>query len=166
MRFGPGGNLFVLALPDGGTAGAVFEFDGNSGAFIEQLVETGSGGLGIAFDLVFGPDGDLFISVLIGGQVIRYSGATGEPETCPCSCIDPCPNDLLPEAIYVIGGLTFPSGVAFAPNGNVLVVSGGDIREFAVPDAGPTEQTPFFAADPADPFAINIISYITFKPLP
>ena len=166
LHFGPSGHLFVLALPGGGTAGAVFQFDGESGASMEQFVATGSGGLGIAFDFVFGPDDDLFISVLIGGKVIRYGGAAGEPETCPCSCVDPCPSDLLPDANYVISSLTFPSGVAFAPNGNILVVSGGDIREFAVPAAGPTEQTPFIAADPADPFAINIISFITFKPLP
>ena len=166
LRFGPGGNLFVVATPGGGTAGAVFEFDGNSGAFIAEFVALGSGGLGISFDFAFGSGGDLFISTTLAGKVIRYNGSTGEPVTCPCSCIDPCPSDALPDASYVISGLNFPSGVAFAPNGNVLVVSGGDIREFAVPDVGPTEQTPFFAADPADPFAINIISFITFKPLP
>ncbi len=43
---------------------------------------------------------------------------------------------------------------------------GGNISRFAVPAAGPTEHTPFIAADPADPFAINKISYITVKPLP
>ena len=166
LHFGPGGNLFVVGTPGGGTAGAVFEFDGDSGAFIEQFVATGSGGLGISFDFAFGPDGDLFISTTLAGKVIRYDGSTGEPVTCPCSCIDPCPSDLLPEANYVISSLTFPSGLAFAPNGNILVVSGGDVREFAVPAAGPTEQTPFIAADPADPFAINNISFITFKPLP
>ena len=166
LRFGPGGNLFVVGTPGGSTASAVFEYDGDNGAFIAEFVPTGSGGLGISFDFTFGPGGDLFISTTIAGRVIRYGGATGEPETCPCSCIVPCPSDLLPEANYVISSLTFPSGVAFAPNGNMLVVSSGDIREFAVPAAGPTEQTPFFAADPADPFAINIITFITFKPLP
>ncbi|MCZ6651838.1 MAG: hypothetical protein O7D91_02290 [Planctomycetota bacterium] len=166
LHFGPSGNLFVVGTPDGGTAGAVFEYDGNSGAFIAEFVPTGNGGLGVSFDFTFGPGGDLFISTTIAGRVIRYGGATGEPQTCPCSCIVPCPSDLLPDANYVISSLTFPSGVAFAPNGNMLVTSGGDIREFAVPPAGPTEQTPFFAADPADPFAINIISFITFKPLP
>ncbi len=55
---------------------------------------------------------------------------------------------------------------AFAPDGDLLAVDGGDISRFAVPAAGPTEQTPFFAADPADPFDINIVSFITFKPLP
>jgi hypothetical protein len=166
LHFGPGGNLFVVATPGGGTAGAVFEFDGNSGAFIEEFVALGSGGLGISFDFAFGPGGDLFASTLIAGQVIRYDGSTGEPVTCPCSCIDPCPSEALPDANYVISGLTFPSGLAFAPNGDLLVVDGGDISRFAVPDAGPTEQTPFIAADAADPFAINNISFITFKPLP
>ncbi len=166
LHFGPSGNLFVVAAPGGGTASAVFEFDGNSGAFIEQFVPTGSGGLGISFEFAFGPGGDLFISTTIAGKVIRYDGATGEPVTCPCACFDPCPSDLLPEANYVISSLSFPSGIAFAPNGNMLVTSGGDIREFAVPRTGSAEQTPFFAADPADPFAINIISFITFKPLP
>ena len=166
LHFGPGGNLFVVATPGGGTAGAVFEFDGDSGAFLGEFVTTGSGGLGISFDFAFGPGGDLFVSTTLAGKVIRYRGTTGEPETCPCACFDPCPSDLLPDANYVISSLSFPSGVAFAPNGNMLVTSGGDIRAFAVSAAGPTEQTPFFAADPTDPFAINIVSFITFKPLP
>ncbi len=166
LHFGPSGNLFVVGTPGGGTAGAVFEFDGDSGAFIDEFVALGSGGLGISFDFTFGPGGDLFIATTIAGKVIRYDGATGEPEVCPCSCFDPCPSDLLPDGSYVISGLTFPSGVAFAPDGDLLVVDGGDISRFAIPAAGPTEQTPFIAADSADPFDINNISYMTFKPLP
>ncbi len=160
LHFGPSGDLFVVATPGGGTAGAVFEFDGDSGAFIAEFVALGSGGLGISFDFAFGSGGDLFVSTTIAGEVIRYDGATGEPVTCPCLCFDPCPpgGDLLPDAGYVISDLIFPSGVAFAPDGDLLVVEGGDISRFAIPAAGPTEQTPFFAADPADPFAINIIS--------
>ena len=165
LRFGPNGNLFVAATPGESTAGAVFQFDGATGAFIDEFVPPGGGGLGIPFDMVFGPGGDLFISVLISGQVKRYDGVTGDPAGCPCLCRDPCPDDALPAGSYEIDGLTFPAGLAFAANGDLLVVAGGSVRAFALPTTGPAEQAPFLPADP-DQFEIDTISFITFKPLP
>ena len=165
LRFGPNGNLFVAATPGESTAGAVFQFDGATGAFIDQFVPPGGGGLGIPFDMVFGPGGDLFISVLIPGQVKRYDGVTGDPAGCPCLCQVPCLNTSLPEGSYKIDGLTFPAGLAFAANGDLLVVAGGSVRAFALPTTGPSELTPFVPADP-EQFEIGTISYIAFKPLP
>ena len=165
LRFGPNGNLFVAATPGGPTAGAVFEFDGATGAFIDDFIPPGGGGLGIPFDMVFDLGGDLFISVAISGQVKRYDGVTGDPVGCPCLCLDPCPDDAFPAGSYEIGGLSFPAGLAFAANGDLLVVAGGSVRAFALPATGPAEQAPFVPADPGQ-FEFGTISSITFKPLP
>lgn len=165
LRFGPNGNLFVAATPGESTAGAVFQFDGVTGAFIDEFIPPGGGGLGIPFDMVFGPGGDLFISVAVSGQVKRYDSVTGDPAGCPCLCLDPCPDDAFPAGSYEIGGLAFPAGLAFATNGDLLVVAGGSVRAFALPTTGPAEQAPFVSADP-DQFEIGTISFIAFKPLP
>ena len=165
LRFGPNGNLFVAATPGASTAGAVFQFDGATGAFIDEFIPPGGGGLGIPFDMVFGPGGDLFISVAVSGQVKRYDGVTGDPAGCPCLCLDPCPDDAFPAGSYEIAGLTFPAGLAFAANGDLLVAADGSVRAFALPATGPAEQAPFVPADP-DQFEIGTISFIAFKPLP
>jgi sugar lactone lactonase YvrE len=61
--------------------------------------------------LVFGPDGNLYVSSTANHEILRYKGRTGE-------FID----------IFVApgsGGLTFPNGLAFGPDGNLYVVIGG-----------------------------------------
>ena len=52
-----GTNLFVSSVD----TNRVLEYDGTSGAFIPPaFLSSGSGGLSSPFDLVFGPNGDLF----------------------------------------------------------------------------------------------------------
>ena len=75
LKFGPDGNLYVVNY----NLGAVFRYDGATGAFIDTFVYPGSGGLATPSDLAFGPDGNLYVT---GGMypspgVFRYHGATG-----------------------------------------------------------------------------------------
>ena len=70
----------------------------------------------------------------------------------------------MPDADYDISGLTFPTGLTFDPAGDLLIISGGDVRRFSVPAAGPVELDAFIT-DTAE-FDINNVAYITFKPLP
>jgi len=72
------GNVYQLFLP--GTAAEVRRFDAVTGAMLAPF--TGHTSLAIANDLLFGPDGHLYVSnPLIGGflvgGVVRFDGATG-----------------------------------------------------------------------------------------
>src|SRR5437762_2478316 len=68
-----GQNLFV----SNGNQKNVLEYNGSSGAFITAFVPTGSGGLGNAQGLTFGPDGNLYVSHYDNSRVLKYNGSTG-----------------------------------------------------------------------------------------
>jgi DNA-binding beta-propeller fold protein YncE len=92
LAFGPGGDLFVSDFYSDDPA--VFRYQGPSGqipgAFIDQFVPPGSGGLQVPGSLIFGPDGngddhvDLYVTSAEvpgfngkNGSVKRYDGVTG-----------------------------------------------------------------------------------------
>ena len=111
LTFGPDGNLYVAAsfISDGSLGFGVLRFDGTTGAFIDLFVPSGSGGLGSPTALVFGPDGNLYVTSDFTHSVLRFDGATG-------------------TFIDVIvssgsGGLDFPVDLAFGPDGNLYVSS-------------------------------------------
>ncbi|MCH8042672.1 MAG: hypothetical protein IID44_03035, partial [Planctomycetes bacterium] len=53
----------------------VLRFDGETGEFIDEFVTSGSGGLNQPSNIVFGPDGHLYV---ISGSILRYDGVSGE----------------------------------------------------------------------------------------
>ena len=55
----------------------VLRFDGTTGAFIDAFVPAMSGGLDGPFGLVFGPDGNLYVSSSSTNEVLRYNDTTG-----------------------------------------------------------------------------------------
>jgi glucose/arabinose dehydrogenase len=77
LAWGPDGNLYVgdYGVPNG-TGNRVLRYDGKTGAFIDDFVPAGSGGLEGTRDLVFGPDGKLYVASEATG-VLRYDGKTG-----------------------------------------------------------------------------------------
>ncbi|MCH8044802.1 MAG: hypothetical protein IID44_13900 [Planctomycetes bacterium] len=79
LTFGPSGDLFVTFYGGGGGPGegAVFRYDGSTGAFRGEFVTRGSGGLGRPASIAFGPDGHLYVSDRFTGRVLRYNGRTG-----------------------------------------------------------------------------------------
>ena len=72
LTFGPDQNLYV-ASRDGG----ILRYDGRTGDFIDQFAATSSIDLWWAFDLEFGPAGDLFVSSFDRSKVLRFNGLTG-----------------------------------------------------------------------------------------
>ena len=52
----------------------VLRYDGDDGTFIDDFVSAGSGGLNDPHGLVFGPDGNLYVSSFLTNQVLRYDG--------------------------------------------------------------------------------------------
>ena len=75
MKFGPDGHLYVSDYRDNATGNAVYRYNGSTGAFINKFVASGAGGLKIPEDLVFGPDGNLYVASDANHNVLRVSGA-------------------------------------------------------------------------------------------
>ena len=55
----------------------MLEYNGTTGAFVTAFVGAGSGGLALPIGLVFGPNGNLFVSSDGTDQVLEYNGTTG-----------------------------------------------------------------------------------------
>ncbi|HEV8292464.1 MAG TPA: hypothetical protein VGP94_11095, partial [Tepidisphaeraceae bacterium] len=55
MAYGPDGNLYVGSL----STQSVNRYNGTTGAFLNTFVSSGSGGLGVPWDMTFGADGNL-----------------------------------------------------------------------------------------------------------
>jgi DNA-binding beta-propeller fold protein YncE len=112
MAFGPDGNLYVgstdglLGNPENNR---VLRYDGTTGAFIDTFVAPGSGGLGEPDGIVFGPDGNLYVSSRqTDNNVLRYDGINGAF-----------------LGVFTDRPVLAPDGVVFGPDGNLYVSSGG-----------------------------------------
>jgi hypothetical protein len=116
LVFGPDGNLYVNASQS--APGSVLRYDGSTGDFLDVFVPAGSNpfgesGSGHPRGLVFGPDGNLYISDDSPGgrhpSVLRYDGKTGA----------------LMDAFVSegSGSLSIPTGPLFGPDGNLYMRS-------------------------------------------
>jgi hypothetical protein len=56
----------------------ILRYDGDSGGFVDEFVESGSGGLNWPGGLVFGPGGDLYLANVVTDEVLQFDGDTGE----------------------------------------------------------------------------------------
>jgi streptogramin lyase len=95
-------NLLVSSFGDD----EIKRYDGTSGAFIDTFAS--GGGLDGPRALVFGPDGNLYVSG-VNSDSLRYDGSTG-------AFVD----------VFVAdgtGGLDQPVGLAFGPDGNLYVAN-------------------------------------------
>jgi len=100
LAFGPDCNIYAV-----GHQQTVLRYDGVSGAFLGQFAASALlNGLG---DLVFGPDGNLYVSGLYTQNIVRFDGRTG-------AFID----------VFASGsGLDGSLGLTFGPDGNLYVLS-------------------------------------------
>ena len=102
------------------TTNAIYEYSGSTGAFLSTFVAAGSGGLNDPAGIVFGPDGNLYVSSTVTKSVDRFEGPRG-----------PSPGSPLPAAgqsgaTFVAagsGGLTGPKDLIFGPDGNLYVAN-------------------------------------------
>ena len=70
---GPDGRLYVSA----DTTSDVRRYNAQTGAFIDDFVASGAGGINGAEGIAFGPDGHLYVSDWTADDVRRYDGTTG-----------------------------------------------------------------------------------------
>jgi streptogramin lyase len=94
------------ALPN---KNSILRFDGTTGAFVDVFVPAGSGGLVQPGGVVFGPDGNLFVSNATGDRILRFNGNSG-------AFID---------AFATGGGLNQPFEFKFGPDQNLYTTSLG-----------------------------------------
>lgn len=133
--FGPKGqgqsglDLYVASLP----TSSILQYDGDTGALVGEFVPSGSGSLSYPGGLVFGPDGNLYVTVLDlgkGNSVLRYQGPRSAN---PGAFIDAF---VAPGS----GGLTAPIGLLFGPD-----VTGDGHQDLYVTSG---EQNPNFITKP------------------
>jgi hypothetical protein len=103
LNFGPDGDLFVTCT-NGPNNGFVDEFS-PSGVFIGAFIAPGAGGLSNAKDIIWGPDGNAYVTSYFNSEVIRYNGSTGAFMN-----------------VFAAGSGGF-EGLTFGPDGNLYVAS-------------------------------------------
>ena len=106
MALSPGGNLLVASVGDND----LVEYDGQTGAVVRKFFDACPTSLASPADVTYGPDGKVYVACTGSDGIFRFT-ATGDP-----------------LGFFVTGGsggLTIPRGLAFDPNGNLFVSSGG-----------------------------------------
>jgi len=102
ITFGPDGNLYVVSE----CSGTILRFDGTSGASLGTFAVIPGTGHRVPIDLHFGPDANLYVSTqLPKSEILRFSGSTGA----------------LLDSFASGGGLFFPAGFLFGPDGQLYV---------------------------------------------
>jgi DNA-binding beta-propeller fold protein YncE len=129
ILFGPNGtdpNMLDLYVVSFGTK-SVLRYDGTTGAFLEEFVTSGSGGLDGPAALTFAPSGELLVSDFYSADpaVFRYQGPSG-----------PDPGAFIEQFVPPgSGGLRIPASLIFGPDGNGddhvdLYVTSADVPGF------------------------------------
>src|SRR5262245_27076496 len=147
MVFGPDGqndgklDLYVAAAHEG----AIYRYDGTTGAFKGVFVTAASGGLDSPQGMVFGADGNLYVASgnwftssngpsytgdFPPGAVLRFEGPSG-----------PNPGAFLGTFVAGgSGGLASPNGILFGPDGDLYVASSALSGHSALPARQGTSQ--------------------------
>jgi sugar lactone lactonase YvrE len=113
MAFSPDHQYFFIAS-DFNNEIIRFVYDGAVGT--QPTTFIASSALGSPAGLIFGPDGNIYVSSLDNSSVVRYDGTTGAPLPAPGQS----------GATFVpsgSGGIFRCGGLAFGPDGNLYVTS-------------------------------------------
>src|SRR2546425_10113064 len=104
--------LIAFITDDRGGPGSVQRYDGTTGAALGTVAAGGA--LSGPTGLVFGPDGNLYVTSIDNGKVLRYNGTTGGFLN---TFVATLPHGVDPTFGFALG----PLGLAFGPDGNLYV---------------------------------------------
>ncbi len=105
----------TLPPPSFSISDAVVVEDDVTVKFGGNLVNQGEGGLQTPYQMVFGPDGHVYVSTLSGNSVLRYDAMNGHPL--------PAPGKSGAEFVSPgAGGLDVVRSIAFGPDGKLYAV--------------------------------------------
>jgi len=105
MTFNAAGDLIIGSVNDNDLA----EYDGTNGGVVRKFFDACPTSLASPSDVVIGPDGNVYVTCTGSDAVHRFTPSGS------------------PLGFFVTGGsggLTYPRGLAFGPNGNLFVASG------------------------------------------
>src|SRR5438128_4217241 len=109
--------LVAFISDDRGGPGSVQRYDGNTGASLGTFAAGGA--LSGPTGLVFGPDGNLYVTSIDNGKVLRYNGTTGAFLN---TFVDNIPHSFVVVDPQTQEGFAVgPLGLAFGPDGNLYV---------------------------------------------
>ncbi len=113
MTFTSTGDLIIASVNDNDLA----QFNGTNGGVVRKFFDACPTSLAAPFDDLVGPDGNVYATCTGSDAVHRFT-PTGSP-----------------LGFFVTGGsggLTYPRGLAFGPNGNLFVASGftGEVLQY------------------------------------
>jgi glucose/arabinose dehydrogenase len=156
LGFGPDRHLYIAAgnntiLRYDGTTGAPLPAPDQTGAV---FVPAGRGGLTLPISLVFGPEGNLYVSDRPNDRLLRYAATTGAfLDTCvPAGC----------------GGLEAPNGVVFGADGHLYVNSSrtNSVVRYHGTTGGPLPARGQTGAAfvPPGSGGLNVPAFLTFTP--
>lgn len=114
IAFGPGS---APGIPDlyvadtGFLRDRILRYDGLTGAFIEEYVTRGEGGMGKPYGMAFDANGNLYVASFSTNEILKFD-----------SNGDPVPNG--PFIAAGTGGLANPRGITIGPDGLLYVANG------------------------------------------
>jgi WD40 repeat protein len=109
--WGSDGNLYAVSNANP-NRWDVDMYDGSTGALIQTVVpHLNDGSASVGMGITFGPDGDLYVGDWFRARIDRYQAGTFAPKASYAAV----PGD----------NLGTPTGMTIAPDGNLLVISGG-----------------------------------------
>ncbi len=117
------GDVYVA---DSDTSGVIKRFNGTTGALIETFISD-SGNFDEAFDIDFGPDGNLYVSDLVNAKIVRYQG----PRRAGAGTF-------IDTFISAGGSLTQPAGIEFGADGDLYICNfpGTKVLRYEGPNSG------------------------------